>query len=278
MFSKMKIGDFARYNQVSIQALRYYEEIHLLAPIWVDPITNYRYYHIKQSAVIDNIQFFQQLNFSLAEIKQIMNDTDNLTELNELVEKKKNELTNQLASIQLQLQAIKNFQEGALTYQNKQHCQTIEICEFPARYILSYPISQNIYTMSEEEYEFSLREFKNQRSDSNQFKCVGSLMPRQSFIDQSFISKELFIFTNKKNPLAKQLPKGTYATFYCHSFKEELHRLKSFHLELEQKNYQVIGDYICEVLYEKNKTSDINRSMFIRMQIPIKQVALNESF
>lgn len=272
MFTKMKIGDFARYNQVSIQALRYYEEIHLLTPIWVDPKTHYRYYHIKQSAVIDNIQFFQQLNFSLAEIKQIMDDTNSLTELNTLVEKKKGELTNQLLNIQQQLQEIENFQEGALIYQNKQHCQTIEICEFPTRYILPYPLTQNIYTMSEEAYEFSLREFKSQRNNDNQFNCIGSLMPRQSFMDQSFISKELFIFTDKKNPLAKQLPKGTYATYYCHSFKEELVRLKTFHLELKQKNYQVIGDYICEVLYEKNKTSDINRSMFIRMQIPIQRV------
>ena len=59
MFTKMKIGDFAKYNQISVQALRYYESIDLIHPIEIDPFTNYRYYHIKQSAVIDNIQFFQ---------------------------------------------------------------------------------------------------------------------------------------------------------------------------------------------------------------------------
>mgnify|MGYP003534155438 CR=1 FL=1 len=105
----MKIGDFAKYNQISVQALRYYESIDLIHPIEIDPFTNYRYYHIKQSAVIDNIQFFQQLDFSLTEIKQIMNDTKTPTELNQVIENKKATLQAELKSIQHQL---KSFRKG----------------------------------------------------------------------------------------------------------------------------------------------------------------------
>lgn len=271
MFTKMKIGDFAKYNQISVQALRYYESIDLIHPIEIDPFTNYRYYHIKQSAVIDNIQFFQQLDFSLTEIKQIMNDTKTPTELNQVIENKKATLQAELKSIQHQLAEIKVFQEGALIFQEKQFNKAIEFVDFPARWVFTYPTKQNIYQMTEEEYEFSLREFKSDLTDLRKFNCVGSIMARTSFVDQSFLSKEFFIFSDQKTTETRLLPKGTYATYYCHSFQEEIKMLPLFQQELANQGYQIIGDYICEVLYEKNKTSDVNRSMFIRMQVPVSR-------
>lgn len=272
MFTKVKIGDFAKYNQISIQALRYYEKIGLLNPIYIDSMTNYRYYHIKQSAVIDNIQFFQRLDFSLEEIKHIMNDTNTLSELHSMINMKKDELNQQLFSIKQQLKDIDTFQENAFIYQEKQHYTAVELLEFPTRWVLTYPITQNIYQMTEEEYEFSLREFKSQLADISKFNRVGSIMPCSSFLDETFSSKRLFIFTNNKRKSNLELKKGLYAIYYCHSFKEEITMLKQFKKEIEQNNFQIIGDYICEVLYEKNKTSDVNRSMFIRMQIPIQSM------
>ena len=35
MFSKMKIGHFAQYNNISVQTLRYYEQIDLLHPAYI---------------------------------------------------------------------------------------------------------------------------------------------------------------------------------------------------------------------------------------------------
>jgi MerR family transcriptional regulator, activator of bmr gene len=36
------IGTVARLAQVSLRTLRYYDEIGLLRPVWVDPDTGYR--------------------------------------------------------------------------------------------------------------------------------------------------------------------------------------------------------------------------------------------
>lgn len=267
----MKIGDFAKYNQISIQALRYYEKIDLIHPIAIDPFTNYRFYHIKQSAVIDNIQFFQQLNFSLAEIKHMMDDTKNPTMLNQLIENKKEELRHELSQLDQQLKEIEAFQDGAFIYQAKKECNEIELLEFPTRWILTHPTTQNIYEMSEDEYEFSLREFKSERKNLRKFNRVGSIMSHHSFAQETFQSKEFFMFSDKKTSRTKSLRKGTHATFYCHSFREEIEQLPRFKKALALLDYQITGDYICEVLYENNKTSDMNRSMFIRMQIPVKK-------
>lgn len=120
MFSKMKIGHFAKYNNISVQTLRYYEQIDLLHPVSIDVGSNYRYYHINKSAAVDNIQFLKQFNFSLEEIKHIMNDTEGLAELSQTVEKKKAELLEQRKLLDRQLEDIDSFQAGALIFQEKQ--------------------------------------------------------------------------------------------------------------------------------------------------------------
>lgn len=275
MFAKMKIGHFAKYNNISVQTLRYYEQIDLLHPAYIDEESNYRYYHINQSAAVDNIQFLKQFNFSLEEIKHIMNDTEGLAELSHTVEGKKEELLEQRAALDQQLEDIDSFQAGALIFQEKKNQTEIEVARFPARPILTYPIEKNIYEMSDEEYEYYLRAFKNHVSQLKmpigRFNRVGSIMPRKQFLAGDFVSQELFIFTPSHFKHTESLKSGLYATFYCHSFKEELPALSQFKAALHQENYQIVGDYVCEVVYEKNKTDAMNRKMFIRMQIPVKK-------
>lgn len=275
MFVKMKIGHFAKYNNISVQTLRYYEQIDLLHPAYIDEESNYRYYHINQSAAVDNIQFLKQFNFSLEEIKHIMNDTEGLAELSHTVERKKEELLEQRAALDQQLEDIDSFQEGALIFQEKKNQTEIEVAHFPARSILTYPIDKNIYEMSDEEYEYYLRAFKNHVSQLKmpigRFNRVGSIMSKKQFLADDFVSQELFIFTPSHFDHKESLKSGLYATFYCHSFKEELPTLSQFKAALQQENYQIAGDYVCEVVYEKNKTDAMNRTMFIRMQIPVKK-------
>lgn len=275
MFSKMKIGHFAKYNNISVQTLRYYEQIDLLHPVSIDVGSNYRYYHINQSAAVDNIQFLKQFNFSLEEIKHIMNDTEGLAELSQTVEKKKAELLEQRKLLDQQLEDIDSFQAGALIFQEKQSQTTIEVAHFPTRPILTYSIDKNIYEMTNEEYEFYLRAFKShvsqQKIPIGRFKRVGTIMSKRQFLTEEFVSQELFIFTPKQFKHTKSLRSGLYATFYCHSFKEELPALSQFKAALQQQDYQIVGDYVCEVVHEKNKTDAMNRTMFIRMQIPVKK-------
>ncbi|MFD1066530.1 MerR family DNA-binding transcriptional regulator [Oceanobacillus locisalsi] len=41
------IGETAKLNNISIQSLRYYDKIDLFTPAFIDPESNYRYYHEK---------------------------------------------------------------------------------------------------------------------------------------------------------------------------------------------------------------------------------------
>lgn len=96
-----KIGDFSRLTNISIRTLRYYDEIGILKPEYVDPYSGYRYYTDKNLDEVRSITFLKQLSFSLEEIAQYK---DSLTSAvleykkNQLIEKR-NEIDEQIAMI-----------------------------------------------------------------------------------------------------------------------------------------------------------------------------------
>lgn len=69
MFS---IGIFSQINKITTKTLRYYEEIGLLAPGYIDPDTRYRYYTTEQLPKINKIIMLKQMGLSLNEIKEVI--------------------------------------------------------------------------------------------------------------------------------------------------------------------------------------------------------------
>jgi DNA-binding transcriptional MerR regulator len=66
------IGEFARLGDISIRMLRHYDEIGLLTPASVDPVTGYRGYVIAQLRDLNRIVALRELGFSLAETGQLL--------------------------------------------------------------------------------------------------------------------------------------------------------------------------------------------------------------
>ncbi len=56
-----KIGDFSRLSQVTVKALRYYDELGLLKPTHVDRFTGYRYYSATQLPRLNRILALKDL-------------------------------------------------------------------------------------------------------------------------------------------------------------------------------------------------------------------------
>ena len=68
MFS---IGEFAQLGAVSIRTLRHYDEIGLLPPAGVDPVTGYRSYSAKQLRQLNRIVALKDLGLTLAQIRRL---------------------------------------------------------------------------------------------------------------------------------------------------------------------------------------------------------------
>lgn len=63
------IGEVSKLTNISIQTLRYYDQIGLFKPSYVDPKTNYRYYKDSQFYHLDIIKSLKYIGVSLEEIK-----------------------------------------------------------------------------------------------------------------------------------------------------------------------------------------------------------------
>ncbi|AZK43469.1 MerR family transcriptional regulator [Erysipelothrix piscisicarius] len=266
---KLRIGEIARLNDVSIQTLRYYDEIGLLKPASIDPETHYRYYTIEQSATLDMIQFLKRLDFNLMEIHDILKQKISLESLKASLKLKEEQLLDEHRSIIHQIQSIHHFMETTNLYTQNMDKHWMEISSFHARHIYRYPITQNIYEMSIDAYEYALRDFKHHLKSKTLFNRVGSIMSKENFNRQHFDSKELFVFVDDPAQANDSLPQGDYAVFFCQSFEDEIEAMHAFHQLINAQNLVINGDYICEVLYEMPNTNSGRRDMFIRLQVPI---------
>jgi DNA-binding transcriptional MerR regulator len=70
----LKIRDFARLAEVSMNTLRYYDEIGLLKPIYVDPETSYRFYTMDQLPHLYRILALKSLGLGLTQIGKILDE------------------------------------------------------------------------------------------------------------------------------------------------------------------------------------------------------------
>jgi DNA-binding transcriptional MerR regulator len=69
---KMLIKEFAKFTEVSVRTLHYYDEIGLLTPAFVDRITGYRYYDENSLLRMQEILYYRELDFSLKSIGKIL--------------------------------------------------------------------------------------------------------------------------------------------------------------------------------------------------------------
>lgn len=70
----IRIGEFAAFNNVTPKMLRHYDEIGLFRPVRIDPQTGYRMYSDEQSKLLNWITLLKELDFSLNEIKCILEE------------------------------------------------------------------------------------------------------------------------------------------------------------------------------------------------------------
>jgi DNA-binding transcriptional MerR regulator len=66
------IGEFAGLGGVSIRTLRHYDEIGLLPPAEVDPVTGYRSYSAQQLRQLNRIVALKELGLTLGQIRQLL--------------------------------------------------------------------------------------------------------------------------------------------------------------------------------------------------------------
>jgi DNA-binding transcriptional MerR regulator len=92
------IGDFARHGRVSIRMLRHYDAIGLLRPAAVDPVTGYRSYEAGQLSQLNRIVALKNLGFTLQQVRTVLDDEVDVSQLRGMLRLRLAELQAQLAA------------------------------------------------------------------------------------------------------------------------------------------------------------------------------------
>lgn len=100
-----RIGMFANMNRVTIKTLRYYDEQNLLKPVYVDESNGYRYYISSQIADLHRILALREMNFSLEDVRKIVNGQQE----KHLLQLKKQEILKEISSLTAKLATIESY-------------------------------------------------------------------------------------------------------------------------------------------------------------------------
>ena len=243
----MKIGEMAQFNRVSVPTLRLYDKVGILKPCYTDQKTNYRYYSIHQKARLDMIQYMKELGMSLGEIRE-----------STLISKKK-QVKEEIAQLELRLGAIARAIESVERFRKAPDCGMITVEYISHRKVYVMHTDTNFYEHDISVYEEILEDLKenliNQGLPQVYYCNAGTIMRKEDFLSLKMVSHEIFLFVDDD---------------YLDSFDEEREYAKRLLGYCEEHGYAVCGDYICEVLTEFNVFDSEKRSMFLRLQVPLR--------
>ena len=100
-----RIGLFSKMNHVTIKGLRYYDEVDLLKPEYIDPENGYRYYSSSQLPVLHQLLALRKIGYSLEEIKQVQQGQNE----ERLLRRKKQQLLKEIAERTAMLSQLEGY-------------------------------------------------------------------------------------------------------------------------------------------------------------------------
>jgi DNA-binding transcriptional MerR regulator len=101
-----KISEFSKLGQVSVKTLRYYDQLGLLNPAYIDSDTGYRYYTADQLFPLNRILAFKELGFTLNQIRLLLEEEIPVEQIRGMFRLKQAEIQTLLANEQRRLKRI----------------------------------------------------------------------------------------------------------------------------------------------------------------------------
>lgn len=269
------IGEMAKFNHVSIPTLRLYDKMNLLKPAYTNPHTGYRYYFLSQNARLDMIAYMKELGMSLSEIGQIL-EREDLAQVEMILSQKNEQIHQQIRDLKERHDAVERAIASIERYRKSPVTGTLSLEYIDRRYIWGIPCERNFYLEGIDGFEKELMTLRQKLVEQNVSQIhsysVGTSIRQADFLQEHFVPDQVFIFTNVKN--AQELPTslldgGMYACIYLDNFDNETSSASQLLAFCKEHHYTVAGDYICEVLTEFNVFHNQQRSMFLRLQVPV---------
>lgn len=157
----LSIGEVAKYTGATIRALRYYERIKLLEPLYVDPNSGYRYYSFKQTFLVELIMFCIELGIPLKKLSDFIDGQD-VMNIQDFLEYGKEEAKKKIRTLEKGLRFIDYFEQKMATQENYPIGQLFTR-ELPEKFYYAIPYEQSLDNVNQ--YEVAKLFYKNPYSE-----------------------------------------------------------------------------------------------------------------
>lgn len=141
----IKIGEFSKLSRISIRMLRYYDEMGLLRPIYIDDVSGYRYYQVEQLADACRISMLKDMGFGLSAISQLLPHFQERDVMENALCQKKAELISDMQALQTRLRLLDTALER-LRKDETMHCD-VTLKTIPKRYAATVRMHIPVYEM-----------------------------------------------------------------------------------------------------------------------------------
>ena len=272
----LSIGKMAEMNQTTVPTLRLYDQLGLLKPRHVDGETGYRYYDINQNARLDMIAYMKELGMSLKEIQGVLEAEDTLIE--QILARKNEQIHQQIRALRLRHNAVERAIASIERYRKSPATGTIALEYIDRRYIWGISCPENFYEKDISSYEQALTNLRKALLAKNCPQIhsynTGTSITRENFARGHFVADRVFIFTDQHAQTcgltASVVDSGMYACIYLDHYDDEIACAGKLLAFCRNNGYRIAGDYLCEVLTEFNVFDGDQRSMFVRLQVPVE--------
>lgn len=265
------IGEISKLFDINKKTLRYYDEIGLFKPSFVNKDNNYRYYTLDQFQYLETIKYLKELGLSLDKIKYNLTNLNSEDVINSL-EEQNNIIDAKISELQLIKQKINKKIIQIKDSTRNDLLETIREVDFNERQAVR--LRHSIKT--DYDIEFSLRKLIKM-SDNKIFLTyglVGVSISRDDLIDRKYDEyKSIFIMIEEKydKSLIKIFPKGTYV---CIRFKGVHKDAPPYYEKLinyiNKQGYEIIDDSL-EMELTDPSLSLTDEEVIMELQILVKK-------
>jgi len=265
------IGEVSKLFQIQSSAIRYYCDIGLLTPTYIDPVTGYRYFSTEHFERLNTIKYLQKLGLSLLEIQTFIDHRDPVLLMKQLEAQR--EITHQkITELEEIKQKINNRLQQIEEALSQQHIGEIREQFFPSRKIVV--LRQTIPSGADLELSIRLLENSSKLQSAVFLGKVGMSISKQKMNQRKFDSYDaIFLFVENEVAeisVQEELLAGLYLTlrFQGTHVDAGIYYEQLLHY-LEQKRYEIIGDSV-EVTYVDYGLSNNTNEFVTEIQIPVK--------
>lgn len=263
------IGDISKIFHIPIKTLRYYDEIGLLVPAFVDTNTKYRFYSVDQFVLIDIIRNSKKMGMPLSEVKKAIEEDLKFNDILELIDRQSICLDEKINELNMLKASMNTIRESLGEISSLVFNEVFLVKEDIQKYI-SFPYTSR--TIEEQEINFRKAALSSKIIEREVYAVFGVGTDAKLYFDKGeMVNPDIrYYIKNRLSPAEyEKIPAGMYACiiFDDNSFaKEKYYGLLAEYLT--KNRIQAQGDFIEQWIMPRVEGK--RESTLIKLEIKIE--------